>query len=138
MAYVVAALLAAFLSWSSTAHSAVGITVSVDGVIGTQPRLAAAAHLLTGEMSAHLPQCVCRTHDCLPLDLRMDGLDATRGIEPCWPDGERPRIVAMAANAMQGVREHCRAARMDHDLTEPIRVEALTKALMRVRPRNVN
>ena len=39
---------------------------------------------------------------------------------------------------MQGDREQCPAAGMDDDLAQSIRVDALTKALMRVRPRSVN
>ena len=43
---------------------------------------------------------------------------------------ERPRIVAMTANAMQGDREQCFAAGMDDCVTKPIRVDALVQALM--------
>jgi hypothetical protein len=42
----------------------------------------------------------------------------------------------MTANAMHGDREQCPAAEVD-DLSKPIRIDALTKALMRVRPRSV-
>ena len=59
----------------------------------------------------------------------MDGLEATRRITARWPAGERPRIVAMTANAMQGDREMCLAAGMDDYLTKPIRVEQLVEAL---------
>ena len=59
----------------------------------------------------------------------MDGLEATRRIAARWPAGERPRIVAMTANAMQGDREVCLAAGMDDYLTKPIRVDQLVEAL---------
>jgi CheY-like chemotaxis protein len=61
----------------------------------------------------------------------MDGLEASREIVRRWPDGARPRIVAMTANAMQGDREECLAAGMDDYVTKPIRVDALVEALLR-------
>jgi CheY-like chemotaxis protein len=67
----------------------------------------------------------------------MDGLEATHRIVERWPDDKRPCIVAMTANAMQGDREQCPAAEVDDYLSKPIRIDALTKALMRVRPRSV-
>ena len=65
----------------------------------------------------------------------MDGLEASRRITGKWPAGERPRIVAMTANAMQGDREQCLAAGMDDYVTKPIRVDALVEALTRVSSR---
>ena len=59
----------------------------------------------------------------------MDGLEASRRITAQWPVGQRPRIVGMTANAMQGDREECLAAGMDDYVTKPIRVDALVQAL---------
>jgi CheY-like chemotaxis protein len=59
----------------------------------------------------------------------MDGLEASRRINARWKD-DRPRIVAMTANAMQGDREMCMAAGMDDYITKPIRVERLVEALV--------
>jgi CheY-like chemotaxis protein len=59
----------------------------------------------------------------------MDGLEAARRICARWGAGERPRIVAMTANAMQGDRDMCLAAGMDDYITKPIRVERLVEAL---------
>ena len=42
----------------------------------------------------------------------MDGSEASRSITAKWPSTQRPRIVAMTANALQGDREECLAAGM--------------------------
>ena len=85
-------------------------------------------------------ECVERqTYDVVLMDVQMpemDGLAASRAISGRWPAGERPRIVAMTANAMQGDREMCIAAGMDDYVTKPIRVEALIEALTQVTTRN--
>ncbi len=73
-----------------------------------------------------------QVYDVVLMDVQMpemDGLEASRRITGKWPAGERPRIVAMTANAMQGDREQCLAAGMDDYVTKPIRVEQLVAAL---------
>ncbi|HEY0518637.1 MAG TPA: response regulator, partial [Ilumatobacteraceae bacterium] len=78
-----------------------------------------------------------QAYDVILMDVQMpemDGLEASRRIVATWPD-DRPRIVAMTANAMQGDREMCLAAGMDDYVTKPIRVDALVKALYAVDPR---
>jgi signal transduction histidine kinase/DNA-binding response OmpR family regulator len=77
-------------------------------------------------------------YDVVLMDVQMpemDGLEASRRITARWPAGERPRIVAMTANAMQGDREECLSAGMDDYVTKPIRVDALVQALMNAAPR---
>ena len=77
-------------------------------------------------------------YDVILMDVQMpemDGLAATREIVRRWSD--RPRIVAMTANAMQGDREACLAAGMDDYVTKPIRVDALVAALAEVPRRTV-
>ena len=64
----------------------------------------------------------------------LDGLDATRRICERWADGERPRIIAMTANALQEDREACLAAGMDDYVAKPIRPDALAEALLRTQP----
>jgi CheY-like chemotaxis protein len=59
----------------------------------------------------------------------MDGLAATRCICQEWPLSQRPRIIAMTANAMLGDRELCLEAGMDDYISKPIRVEELVSAL---------
>ncbi len=85
-------------------------------------------------------ECVARqTYDVVLMDVQMpemDGLEASRQITSKWKAHERPRIVAMTANAMQGDREACLAAGMDDYVTKPIRVDALAAALLAARTRN--
>jgi CheY-like chemotaxis protein len=76
-----------------------------------------------------------QAYDVVLMDVQMpemDGLEATRTICARWTPRERPRIVAMTANAMQGDRDMCLAAGMDDYLTKPIRVERLVEALNHV------
>jgi GAF domain-containing protein/DNA-binding response OmpR family regulator len=78
-------------------------------------------------------------YDVVLMDVQMpemDGLEAARRIAARWPAGERPRIVAMTANAMQGDREACLAAGMDDYVMKPIRVDALVEALKQVEARH--
>jgi len=79
-------------------------------------------------------ECIERQpYDVVLMDVQMpemDGLEASRRITARWKPGERPRIVAMTANAMQGDREECLAAGMDDYVTKPIRVDALVQALL--------
>jgi len=82
-----------------------------------------------------------QVYDVVLMDVQMpemDGLEASRQITSKWPPGERPRIVAMTANAMAGDREMCLAAGMDDYITKPIRVDALVEALMQVPARRGN
>jgi CheY-like chemotaxis protein len=87
-------------------------------------------------------ECVARQpYDVVLMDVQMpemDGLEASRRITAKYKPAERPRIVAMTANAMQGDREECLAAGMDDYVTKPIRVDALVEALDRVSARKGN
>ena len=79
-----------------------------------------------------------QTYDVVLMDVQMpemDGLEASRRITAQRKAGERPRIVAMTANAMQGDREECLAAGMDDYVTKPIRVDALVEALLGAKSR---
>ena len=79
-----------------------------------------------------------QAYDVVLMDVQMpelDGLDATRQICELMTRPQRPYIVAMTANAMQGDQEMCLAAGMDDYLTKPIRVDRLVAALNNVSPR---
>jgi GAF domain-containing protein/CheY-like chemotaxis protein/tetratricopeptide (TPR) repeat protein len=76
-------------------------------------------------------------YDVVLMDVQMpemDGLEASRRICARWPRGQRPAIIAMTANAMQGDREMCLEAGMDDYVSKPIRPDELVKALLKVIP----
>jgi signal transduction histidine kinase/DNA-binding response OmpR family regulator len=73
-------------------------------------------------------------YDVVLMDVQMpemDGLEASRQICSRQHAEQRPRIIAMTANAMQGDREMCLEAGMDDYVSKPIRVEELVAALNR-------
>ncbi len=78
-----------------------------------------------------------QSYDVVLMDVQMpemDGLTATRRICQVWSEAERPRIIAMTANVMQGDRESCIHAGMDDYLSKPIQVEELIQALGKCQP----
>ena len=77
------------------------------------------------------------TYDVILMDIQMpemNGLEATRQICARYAAAERPRIVAVTANAMAGDRERGLAAGMDDYLSKPVRLEELGAALRRCLP----
>lgn len=73
-------------------------------------------------------------YDVVLMDVQMpemDGLEATRHIREETDASERPRIIAMTANAMAGDREECLERGMDDYLTKPLDLAALASALQR-------
>ena len=73
-------------------------------------------------------------YDVILMDVQMpemDGLEAARQICARWPREQRPQIIAMTANAMQGDREMCLLAGMDDYISKPIRPAELAAALER-------
>ena len=73
-------------------------------------------------------------YDLVFMDVQMpelDGLSATRLICERWPAGERPRIVAMTANASPHDRQICLEAGMDDYISKPVTPPALTEAIKR-------
>src|SRR4030095_13288941 len=77
-------------------------------------------------------------YDVILMDVQMpemDGLEASRIICSRWPAGQRPRIIAMTAEAMQGDREKCLAAGMDDYIVKPVTLDRLGAALAKCQPR---
>jgi len=69
-----------------------------------------------------------KPYDILLLDVQMpemDGLETARRIQQGYPVVQRPRILAMTANAMQGDREICLSVGMDDYLSKPIQFQSL-------------
>jgi signal transduction histidine kinase/HAMP domain-containing protein/ActR/RegA family two-component response regulator len=76
-------------------------------------------------------------YDLVLMDVQMpemDGLEATRRIVGQMSSDERPWIVAMTANAMDGDREKCLEAGMMGYISKPIRVNELADALLTAPP----
>ncbi|MFO1447456.1 MAG: response regulator [Opitutaceae bacterium] len=75
-------------------------------------------------------------YDIILMDVQMpemDGLEAARRLQVLLPArSERPWIIALTANAMQGDREVCLAAGMDDYMSKPIKSDELAAALDRV------
>ncbi len=76
-------------------------------------------------------------YDVVLMDVQMpemDGLTATKLICEKKLPADRPWIIAMTANAMQGDREICLAAGMNDYISKPIQMEGLELALLRSSP----
>jgi PAS domain S-box-containing protein len=83
-------------------------------------------------------EAVQRQHyDIVLMDVQMpemDGLEASRRINALWPERrDRPWIIAITANAMQGDREICLAAGMDDYISKPVKTAELASALERAK-----
>ncbi|HYR86381.1 MAG TPA: response regulator, partial [Terriglobia bacterium] len=75
-----------------------------------------------------------QSYDLVFMDIQMpemNGDEASRRIRQKWSDEERPLIVAMTANAMQGDREKCLEAGMDDYVTKPVSIRDLQSTLER-------
>jgi signal transduction histidine kinase/DNA-binding response OmpR family regulator len=71
-------------------------------------------------------------YDVILMDMQMPemgGIDATEIIRSLEDPDQHIPIIAMTANAMQGDRERCLEAGMDHYLSKPIKSDALKELL---------
>ena len=78
-----------------------------------------------------------QTYDVVLMDVQMpemDGLTATERICQEWQAGNRPQVIAMTANAMEGDRQVCLNAGMSDYLSKPIRIETLKRVLSQCQP----
>lgn len=78
-------------------------------------------------------ECLGRQHyDIVFMDVQMpklDGIQTTAKILDKWLPAERPKIIAMTANATQGDMEKCLYAGMDDFISKPILSEELKSML---------
>jgi PAS domain S-box-containing protein len=78
-----------------------------------------------------------QSYDVVLMDMQMpemDGLTTARLIHQGWLPEQRPRIIAVTANAMQDARKQCLTVGMDDYISKPIRCEELVAALRRCQP----
>lgn len=82
-------------------------------------------------------------YDVILMDMQMpemDGLEASRQIHKLYAhprkslSEQRPRIIAVTANAMESDRLECIEAGMDDYISKPIRMEQLVAVLRRCQP----
>jgi CheY-like chemotaxis protein len=71
-------------------------------------------------------------YDAILLDVQMpvmDGYEVSRRIRGTRPDNDRPRLIAMTANARPIDRERCLEAGMDDFLAKPLDINVLREKL---------
>jgi CheY-like chemotaxis protein len=76
-------------------------------------------------------------YDVVFMDIQMpdmDGITATKHIQKHFASGNRPRIIAMTADALEGDRDRYLAQGMDDYISKPVRVEELIEALQKCHP----
>ncbi len=73
-------------------------------------------------------------YDLVFMDVQMpemDGFEATRIIVKKWDRIDRPKIIAMTANAMKGDRERCLDAGMDDYISKPVQLFEIQEILLK-------
>ncbi len=116
------------------------ILLAEDNSVNQQVALHMLKHLgysadLAADGLAVLRACATNNYDVVLMDVQMpdlDGLEATRRLRAELPPERLPRIIAMTATAMAGVRVACLAAGMNDYLSKPVQRVELAAALRRV------
>ncbi len=91
---------------------------------------------VVGDGRAALRALERQPYDIMLLDVqmpKMDGLVVARSICQHWPKDQRPYMIAVTANALQGDREECLNAGMDDYISKPVQEEELIQAIDRCR-----
>ena len=73
-------------------------------------------------------------YDVIFMDIlmpEMDGFEATKQIIKKYKPEDRPKIIAMTANAMQGDKEICIEAGMDDYISKPVRIEEIQNVIIK-------
>ncbi|WP_170110195.1 ATP-binding protein [Flavilitoribacter nigricans] len=73
-------------------------------------------------------------YDLIFMDIQMpvmDGYETTRQIQLRFPEDERPVIIAMTANAMQGDKERSLSIGMDAYITKPLHSDVVEKEIIK-------
>ncbi|MDN4068119.1 response regulator [Paenibacillus vini] len=71
-------------------------------------------------------------YDFIFMDLQMpvmDGLEATKRIRELQKPGRKPKIIAMTANVMDGIKSKCLQAGMDDYVSKPLKLSTI-KAIL--------
>jgi PAS domain S-box-containing protein len=83
---------------------------------------------IVGDGLEVLDKMANKKFDLIFMDVQMpqlDGLETTKEIVKILPSGNRPKIIAMTAFAMEGDKEKCLSAGMDDYISKPVRIEEI-------------
>ncbi len=122
--------------------SSARILLAEDNPINQQVALSILEHLgFQADVAANglevLAALERQPYDVILMDIQMpemDGLETTRQICARLPEGKRPYIIAMTANAVKGDRERYLATGMNHYISKPVRIAAIAEALAQFMP----
>ncbi len=113
------------------------ILLAEDNVINQKVALHMLSHLgYQADLAANgvqvLDALAQKRYDLVFMDVQMpmmDGLETSRTIRQDMADTQRPRIVAMTANATESDRQACLDAGMDDYISKPFQIDRLVTAL---------